>query len=106
MASVLESIGISMFTLGVLCRHSGRVTIWVMNGVFLVPILLHLISEIRSHDNKRTMLALGIAFIFEIVGIVLTCILEVTKIGLDNPIMNVGIPICLYLCVDVAYVSI
>lgn len=95
LASVLEAVGMSMFTMGVLCRNPSNITVWVMNGVFAIPMLLYIKDVIKSGLNregvKRTVIPLTFALVFEIICIVLTCLMEGSQLGLDKRLAQVSL---------------
>lgn len=93
LTSVLEAVGMSMFTMGVLCRNPPNITVWVMNGVFAIPILLYISDVVRSgldrNGVKRSVIPLAFALVFEIFCVVLTCLMEGSQLGLDKRLAQV-----------------
>ena len=105
LSSVLESVGISLFTMEVLSESPPFVTVWVMNGIFFVPILAHVIRNFRDGGSSRKciMIVMVVAFVLELVGIGLTCVFELTAYGLNRNIKEAWeIPVSL-LCVSIAW---
>ncbi|ELU12554.1 hypothetical protein CAPTEDRAFT_201600, partial [Capitella teleta] len=107
-SSVLECFGICLFALEVLSKAPGYLNIWIMDGVFFVPILSHLISGlVHKTLNKKWMLfALVAALILEIIGIALTCLFELTVLGLKKHIAEIWpLPVSI-LCISFAWMPV
>ena len=69
-SSVLESCGVSLIAVCVLSKVTSLSGISVMNGVFLVPILIHVFINAKRPGSKHFLITMVLALIMELAGLV------------------------------------
>lgn len=95
-----------LFAIKVLSQAPGYLNIWILDGVFIFPILANLISSCQRGiaRPKWMLVAMVIALILEVIGIVIITVFELTALGLNKRLREIWVLPVSLLSVSAAWI--